>query len=744
MRCLLIITAIFGLIASISAGVSTPPALAKDAAPAPAPAASTAEPPPKVRELLDLMADPQVRTWLDQRKGNAATKADAPPPDAAQPHGEGEGLGLLMRRTAQVRAHFAALVAAVPNVVDDLDVARDMVTSAFEKQELVHMVRLLVLFVGLGYGLEWLFWWLSSRFRARFDEVKLDTVGERLHVVGMRFAFAVGLVASFAAGSVGAFLALDWPLLLREIVLGFLLAFLSVRLARAVGRFLLAPGRGRYRDFSRFRIIPMSTYAAKFWQRRIMLAAVWVAFGWVWLNELVLFGVSEETREILAYGLGLVLLGMAIEAVWRRPLSLPPGTEEDAEQRHQRHARAAWLSLVFVVLWGLWVSGAMTLFWLIGLLLGVPAAIRLTERAVNHILRPPGHEEALEGPASVAVVCLERGLRSLIVVGAIAWLAYVWQIDIGDLASRNTLLTRLVRGVVLAAIVALLADFLWNIVKAIIDTRVHEVSTLGEVPLEEDRRRARLRTLLPILRNMLFVVIVVIAGMMGLSSLGVEIGPLIASAGVVGVAIGFGAQTLVKDDISGIFYLLDDAFRVGEYIQSGNYRGVVESFSLRSVKLRHQNGPLFTVPFGVLGAVQNMSRDWAIEKINVGVTYDTDIDKARKIVKKVGQELKADPELAAGILEPLKMQGVQAFGDFAIQLRMKMMTRPGDVQFLARRRALALIKKAFDANGINFAYPTVQVAGGGSNVGIGGNLGDQANAAVAKKGLELLKPAVAE
>jgi small-conductance mechanosensitive channel len=259
----------------------------------------------------------------------------------------------------------------------------------------------------------------------------------------------------------------------------------------------------------------------------------------------------------------------------------------------------------------------------------------------------------------------------------------------------------------------------------------------GEVSIEEGQRRARLRTLLPILRNMLFVVIVVIAAMMGLSSLGVEIGPLIASAGVVGVAIGFGAQTLVKDVISGVFYLLDDAFRVGEYIQSGNYRGVVESFSLRSVKLRHQNGPLFTVPFGVLGAVQNMSRDWAIEKLTIGVTYDTDIDKARKIIKKVGQELKADPELAAGILEPLKMQGVQAFGDFAVQLRMKMMTRPGDVQYLARRRALALIKKAFDANGINFAYPTVQVAGG--NVS---GFGDAANTAVAQKGLELVKPTI--
>jgi small-conductance mechanosensitive channel len=130
-----------------------------------------------------------------------------------------------------------------------------------------------------------------------------------------------------------------------------------------------------------------------------------------------------------------------------------------------------------------------------------------------------------------------------------------------------------------------------------------------------------------------------------------------------------------------------------------------------------------------------MSRDWAIEKLTVGVTYDTDIDKARKIVKKVGQELKADPELGPGIIEPLKMQGVQAFGDFAIQLRMKMMTQPGDVQYVARRRALALIKKAFDANGINFAFPTVQLAASGAAAS-----GDTVNAAAAQKGLELVKP----
>jgi moderate conductance mechanosensitive channel len=237
-----------------------------------------------------------------------------------------------------------------------------------------------------------------------------------------------------------------------------------------------------------------------------------------------------------------------------------------------------------------------------------------------------------------------------------------------------------------------------------------------------------LRTLLPILRNVVLIVLVTMAVLMALSALGVEIGPLIAGAGVVGVAIGFGAQTLVKDIISGMFFLLDDAFRVGEYVQSGSYKGTVESFSLRSVKLRHHRGPLYTVPFGELGAIENMSRDWVIDKVTVNVTYDTDLNQAKKIIKQVGAELAQDPEFAPQIIETLKMQGVEQFGDFAIQLRMKMMTKPGE-QFVIRRRAYAMIKKAFDANGIKFAFPTVQVAGGA-----------EAAPAAAQQAIEMTRP----
>ncbi len=698
-------------------------------------APAAADPPPKVRELLDLMGDPQVRAWLDQRKLSSGGRAQAAARDAGPPSTHTVELDALVGRLGRIRSHVASLVAALPHIGENFRNAGDMLASELQGRELWRMLRLFVLFIGLGYGFEWLFRRATTRFHTRFEEEKLDTVSERLDVVGSRFAFAVGLVLSFAAGSVGAFLVFDWPQLIKELLLGYLLVFLAIRLALAVGRFLLAPRR---RDVARFRIVPMTTPAARFWYWRLAAIVGWVAFGRVLVDDAALFGISLEARELLAYGLGLVLLAIAVEAVWRAPPSGADAAAQSPEARHRRHARAAGFSLYFVVLWLSWVIGAMTLFWMLALIVALPAAVRVAERSVNHILRPPGHEEAQAGPASVAAVCLQRGLRTLLIVGAIFWLAYVWHVDVGDIASSDTPFTRIMRGLVTAIIVVLVADFLWNVIKAVIDTRVTDVGSAGELTLEEDRRRARLRTLLPILRNMLFVVIVVIAALMGLSSLGVQIAPLIASAGVVGVAIGFGAQTLVKDVISGIFYLLDDAFRVGEYIQSGNYRGVVESFSLRSVKLRHQNGPLYTVPFGVLGAIQNMSRDWAIEKLTIGVTYDTDIDKARKIIKKVGQELAQDPELAPGILEPLKMQGVQAFGDFAIQLRMKMMTRPGDVQFAARRRALGMIKKAFDANGISFAYPTVQVAGGAAATN-GGN--DAVGIAVAQKGLELVKPA---
>jgi moderate conductance mechanosensitive channel len=652
-----------------------------------------ADTPPKVRELLDLLADPAVRDWLTQQQATQAAAAPVPAGPETTPSGQ------LASRLAAIRQHLHALASALPSLPAEFKRAGIILSLEFEEQGLFGILLLTVGFVALGFGVEWLFRRVTRGLQTWIVHVPLDTVGQRLRAVAIRLGFGLGLIASFAVGSVGAFLVFEWPPLLREIVLGYLLAFLATRLALVLGRFLLAPGG------ERFRIVPMSTPAAWFWYRRIGFFVGWLAFGWVTVGLLATLGVARPVQQIVAYTLGLVLLGIGLEIAWRRPRA------EGAAEGFVRRASSWLLSAYFVLLWVLWFLSAMPMFWLAVVLVGLPVTIRVTERSVAHILRPAGTVEPAGTVKGVHVVGVERGVRALLIIGFAMLLAWGWKVDLGALTASDTLTTRLLRGALTAVVIALVADFIWQAAKTLIDRTLAQAANPGQPDTEEARRRARLRTLLPILRNVLFILIVVMALLMVLSAMGVQIGPLIAGAGVVGVAVGFGAQTVVKDIISGVFYLLDDAFRTGEYIQSGSYKGTVESFSLRSVKLRHHRGPLYTVPFGELGAIQNMSRDWVIDKMMIGITYDSDLEKARKLIKQIGKDLAAEPDFAPHILEPLKMQGVEQFGEFAIQIRMKMMTKPGE-QFTIRRKAFAMIKKAFDANGVKFAFPTVQVAGG--------------------------------
>jgi small-conductance mechanosensitive channel len=183
---------------------------------------------------------------------------------------------------------------------------------------------------------------------------------------------------------------------------------------------------------------------------------------------------------------------------------------------------------------------------------------------------------------------------------------------------------------------------------------------------------------------------------------------MLAGAGILGLAIGFGAQTLVKDLISGLFFLLDDAFRVNEYIEVAGVGGNVERINTRSLSLRTPAGAVHTVPFGGIDMVANYSRDWAIVKIEFKVVYDTDLGKVKRIFKQIGEELMKDPELAPGFIQPFKFQGVKAMEETGIIVRGKFMTVPG-AQFQIRKQVFERVQKAFAAEGIMFAQRRVQV-----------------------------------
>ncbi len=250
----------------------------------------------------------------------------------------------------------------------------------------------------------------------------------------------------------------------------------------------------------------------------------------------------------------------------------------------------------------------------------------------------------------------------------------------------------------------LVNDFIYrNLPEIAIDPSVLMNSEAGG-----DKAATRMQTVLPIIRNFALATIVVIVSFSILSSIGANTAPLLAGAGVMGLAIGFGAQKLVQDVVSGVFFLFEDAFRIGEYIDTGELVGTVESTSVRSLRLRHHLGAVQTIPYGEIRAVKNLSRDFVIMKLKFRVPFDTDIEVVRKTIKKVGQELLEHDELGKDFISPLKSQGVQSAEDDALVIRMKFTSKPNK-QWMIKREAYRLVQEALASKGIHFASRQVTV-----------------------------------
>ncbi|WP_299726957.1 mechanosensitive ion channel family protein [uncultured Tateyamaria sp.] len=238
-----------------------------------------------------------------------------------------------------------------------------------------------------------------------------------------------------------------------------------------------------------------------------------------------------------------------------------------------------------------------------------------------------------------------------------------------------------------------------------------EQGDMGEGELGDEgggSSASRLATLLPLFRNFMLILIVLTIFLITLMEMGVNVGPLFAGAGILGVAVGFGSQSLVRDIFSGAFFLFDDAFRRGEYIDVGGVKGTVEKISVRSFQLRHHLGALHTMPFGEIQVLTNYSRDWVIMKLPLRVTYDTDVEKVRKMIKKLGVALLDDPVIGDNFIQPLKSQGVIEMQDSAMIIRVKFMTKPGD-QWLVRKKVYEEIRELFAREGIKFAHREVTV-----------------------------------
>ena len=339
-------------------------------------------------------------------------------------------------------------------------------------------------------------------------------------------------------------------------------------------------------------------------------------------------------------------------------------------------------------------------------------AAGLQDAVETEAVAPPAEETSKDEAAPERRLDLERmkgplrsALRLALAVLLFFWVLKIWDVDLP--IGREVIRTLIeILAVVLVCYVA------WGLINAAIMRRMRKEMPEDDMDDEKEEGGAggsRVATLLLLLRKFMLVVIIIMAGLIVLSALGVNIGPLIAGAGVFGLAIGFGAQTLVRDIISGVFFLMDDAFRVGDYLQVSGVSGMVEHISLRSLRLRSARGPVNFIPFGDMKMVTNLSRDYVVMKLDFRVRYDADVDKIRKIIKKkVYNKIMENPELAPKLLEQIKSQGVRQMDDSAMVMRVKYKTRPGD-QFAIRKEVYRLMQEAFREEGIEFAHRNVTV-----------------------------------
>ncbi len=514
--------------------------------------------------------------------------------------------------------------------------------------------------------------------------------------------------------------------------LATIIAITTIRLVTVLSTIIFSPA------IPSFRVLPMPSREARTSQRLLVGTTAYLVVVLMLVVVARKLGATSETARLLQLFFATLLLLATFTAVIiykdrvKRSILDSGEREEQSLTWGRKQFAEIWHILAPAYLFILWLllvgnladtetkgGGAFILsFFVVPIWMLADKIIQWVVRYAMSILKihqeyhddrgDLGEEELIERQRGRELFIKIRGIARIGLVGALfIWVASLWNISIPFFSG--------IAAVSLDALIIMtIALFFWQLISKWIERKIEE--SLPEEEKDENQddewggaaSRGRAYTLLPMIRKFIGSVLVIMVTMTILSSMGVDIGPLLAGAGVVGLAIGFGAQKLVSDMFSGFFYLLDDAFRVGEYLTAGTVSGTVESITLRNIMLRHHRGMLQIVPHSELGAITNFMRGGIVVKFNLDFPYDAPIDKIRKIIKKVGQQMLADEVYGKDFIRPVKSQGVREITNSVMTIRVKFTAQPG-THFVIRREAYRLITEALNAQGIYYAHRKVIV-----------------------------------
>lgn len=584
----------------------------------------------------------------------------------------------------------------------------------------------LLLVLGLGLFAEWATARLLARVRDGLDS-RAPAEGEafswlrKVPLVVARLGLDLVPIASFAVVSYGLIGAVQ-PLPTTELVmLTVNNTYMASRAVMVTSRMLLSPASPM------LRLLPVADETAAYitvWLRRITFVLV---VGYAVAEAGLQFGLPWTAYDsILRVCLLLVTLFLIIVILQNRTavsdvLRAPEATEGTHIESARRVLRAArdraaevWHILAIawlIAAWGVWALEVQGGFWRLArvslVTLAVLIVARLLDVGMRRVLarafritpdlarRYPG----LEARANRYLPILKGTLSSLLGGLTVLLLLEAWGLDAFAWFGAGQLGNRLVGSLASIGFTLAIALAAWEAANAAIQRHLEKLSRDAKAA-----RSARVRTLLPMLRTALMITIVVISGFIVLTEIGVNVAPLIAGAGVVGIAIGFGSQTLVRDIITGIFLLFEDALAVGDVVQVGGLSGVVEQLSIRSIKLRAQDGSLHIIPFSAVTTVTNMTRDFAFAVLDVSVAYGEDTDRVSEVLRGIATEMREDVKWRPAIRDDLDILGVERLADSGVIMRVRLKTEPSQ-RWAVAREMNRRIKKRFDELGIEIPYP---------------------------------------
>lgn len=561
---------------------------------------------------------------------------------------------------------------------------------------------------------EWIVRWVLSRFVQRLPTRRSDTTLVRAFFALLGLLLAVLPIAIFAAVAYAVLSVSLEPYTRTQITLTVLInATVETRLFLAVARSaLLPPDAGAV-------FVPLDAETRNYlyiWARRFML---WAVLGYAVPEAAWWLGIPGALYALMLKTVALVLSVLAVIFLLQNRATVAgwiAGRPAAASgwRRVRRTLAEIWhlFAILYIIgiylIYALHMAGGFTyVLRATALSLVAIVAARLLVRFVHGLSRSgfaikpelKAQFPTLEQRVNRYIPILTGLAGSIIYILAFLAVLQAWNID--AFAWFDSDIGRRVIGNALSiAVVLIIALALWEIAASGIERYLSAIDA-GDVP-----RRTRIRTLLPLVRTALLCVIVVITSLMILSHLGIDIAPLLAGAGVAGLAIGFGSQALVKDIITGLFILLEDQIAVGDIVDVGkDHKGVVEAISIRTIRMRDISGTVHTVPFSEVTSVKNLTKEYSCAIARIGISYAEDIDRVVEILRQAADALMQDDTLSPSILNPFEYMGVDALDASSVVLLVRIRTVPGK-QLVVGRAFNRLVKIAFDEHRVASGDPT--------------------------------------